>query len=415
MAKVLLVSDDLTGALDAGVCLLPAGVVVSTSPEGVDRALLDSCPSALAVNADTRHLSAGEAGERVSGLVGLAREAGVACVVKKTDSALRGNVGAELAAAWRASGLERLHFIPALPEMGRVTRGGVHYVDGVPVSESRFGRDPFEPVCSSDVAELLAGQTEAPVTVVGEGEPLPLGVRGIVVYDVTSAESMLARVRELEGAGELGLVAGCSGVTSALARVLGLAPERSEARGEEGNLLVVCGSVNQTSRAQCAYAAAAGAPRLSMGAREKCDDSWLDGPDGRAFVARASELWARGALTVIDGSGLEDLTGLVAPGADVRQVVADHIGALLVRICERGVRGRVLVMGGDILASFLAQAGVGLVRPLVQPAPGIVGFELSHAGRELVIFSKSGGFGNRELFVDMAGRPRESVKECAHA
>ena len=437
MAKVLLVSDDLTGALDAGVCLLPAGVVVSTSPEGVDRALLDSCPSALAVNADTRHLSAGEAGERVSGLVGLAREAGVACVVKKTDSALRGNVGAELAAAWRASGLERLHFIPALPEMGRVTRGGVHYVDGVPVSESRFGRDPFEPVCSSDVAELLAGQTEAPVTVVGEGEPLPLGVRGIVVYDVTSAESMLARVRELEdalyregvpagrsmlarvreleGAGELGLVAGCSGVTSALARVLGLAPERSEARGEEGNLLVVCGSVNQTSRAQCAYAAAAGAPRLSMGAREKCDDSWLDGPDGRAFVARASELWARVALTVIDGSGLEDLTGLVAPGADVRQVVADHIGALLVRICERGVRGRVLVMGGDILASFLAQTGVGLVRPLVQPAPGIVGFELSHAGRELVIFSKSGGFGNRELFVDMAGRPRESVKECAHA
>lgn len=415
MAKVLLISDDLTGALDAGVCLLPAGVVVSTSPDGVDRELLDSCPSALAVNADTRHLSAGEAGERVSELVGLARDAGVACVVKKTDSALRGNVGAELAAAWRASGLERLHFIPALPEMGRVTRGGIHYVDGVPVSESRFGKDPFEPVCSSDVAALLAEQTDAPATVVGEGEPLPLGSRGIVVYDVTSTDSMLARVRELQGAGELGLMAGCSGVTNALARVLDLAPEQSEARDEEGNLLVVCGSVNQTSRAQCAYAAAAGVPRLSIGVREKCDDSWLDGPDGRAFVARVSELWEQGPLTVIDGSGLEDLTGLVAPGADVRQVVADHIGALLVRICERGVRGRVLVTGGDILASFLAQAGVGIVRPLVQPAPGIVGFELSHVGRELVIFSKSGGFGNRELFVDMAGRPRETVKECAHA
>lgn len=415
MAEVLIVSDDLTGALDAGVCLLPAGVLVSTSPDGVDRVLLDSCPSALAVNADTRHLGAREAAGRVSRLVGLAREAGVSCVVKKTDSALRGNVGAELAAAWGASGRERLHFIPALPEMGRVTRGGVHYVDGVPVSESRFGRDPFEPVSCSDVAGLLAAQTDAPVTVVGEGDPLPADGRGIVVYDVTSTESMLARTRELGAAGELGLVAGCSGVTSALAQVLELAPERAEARGGEGNLLVVCGSVNQTSRSQCAYAAEAGAPRLSIGEREKCDDSWLDGPDGRAFVARASELWAQEALTVIDGSGLEDLTGLVPAGADVRQVVADHIGALLVRICERGVRGRVLVMGGDILASFLTQAGVGLVRPLVQPAPGIVGFELSHAGRELVIFSKSGGFGNRELFVDMAGLPRESVKECAHA
>lgn len=415
MAKILLIADDLTGALDAGVCLLPAAVVVSTSPEGVDRHLLDSCPSALAVNAGTRHLSAPEAAERVCRLVSLAREAGVACVVKKTDSALRGNVGAELAAAWHASGAERLHFIPALPEMDRVTRGGIHYVDGVPVSESRFGLDPFEPVVSSDVRELIAAQTNAPVTVVGEGEPLPLDVRGIVVYDAASQDSMLERVRTLGAAGELSVVAGCSGVTSALARVLDLEPEDVGAHGETGSLLVVCGSVNGTSRAQCAYAEQSGASTFHIGSTEKCDDSWLDGPAGRDFVSRVSASWSERPLTVVDGSGMEDLTGLLPEGTDVRQVVADHIGAILVRICERGVRGRVLVTGGDILSSFLSQAGVGLVRPLGQPAPGIVGFELGLSGQSLVIFSKSGGFGNRELFVEMAGSPREEVKECAHA
>ena len=77
--------------------------------------------------------------------------------------------------------------------------------------------------------------------------------------------------------------------------------------------------------------------------------------------------------------------------------------------------GELLVTGGDILSSFLSQAGVGLVRPLGQPVPGIVGFELGLSGQSLVIFSKSGGFGNRELFVEMAGGPREAVKECAHA
>ena len=415
MAQVMLIADDLTGALDAGVCLLPADVLVATSPSGIDRALLDSCAAALSVNAGTRHLSAPDAAASASSLVTLARESGVRCVVKKTDSALRGNVGAELAAAWRASGRARLHFLPALPEMGRVTRGGVHYVDGVPVSESRFGRDPFEPVTCSNVAELVARQTSVPVTVVAEGALVPGDARGIVVYDATTPEEMLARVRGLLDAGELGAIAGCSGVAQALARVLDLGFRPAEPPAEGGNLLVVCGSVNRTSRDQCAYAALHGAAMLPIAQTEKCDDSWLDGPRGRDFVACASASWAEAPLTVIDGSGLEDLSSLVPAGRDVRQVVADHIGALLVRICEQGVRGRVLVTGGDILASFLSLADVRWVRPLGQPVPGIVGFELEVRGSRLAISSKSGGFGERDLFVDMAGLTPRATKERAYA
>lgn len=412
MAQVMLIADDLTGALDAGVCLLPADVLVATSPSGADRARLDSCPAALSVNAGTRHLNAPDAAARVGELVGLARRAGVPCVVKKTDSALRGNVGAELAAAWRASGLERLHFIPALPEMGRVTRGGIHYVDGVPVSQSRFGSDPFEPVVSSNVAELVSSQTSVPVTVVPEGEAVPRDARGIVVYDATTPDGMAARVRELLEADELRLVAGCSGVARALAKALDLGGGGIEARSDEGNLLVVCGSVNRTSRDQCAYAARHGASVLPLGREEKCSDSWIGSAQGRDFVRRASSSWASRSLTVIDGSGMEDLTGLVPPGSDVRQVVADHIGALLVGICEQGVRGRVLVTGGDILASFLSLARVGCVRPLAQPMPGIVRFEFEIYGQRLAISSKSGGFGRRELFVDMSRASKEPVKEC---
>lgn len=415
MAKTMLIADDLTGALDAGVCLLPADVLVVTSPEGVTSELVSSCPSAISVNAGTRHLDAVSAAARVAALVEVARGSGVSCIVKKTDSALRGNVGAELAAAWRASGLPRIHFIPALPEMGRVTRGGVHYVDGVPVEESAFGLDPFEPVKVSDVRSLVSSQTDAPVHLVEEGAPAPLDVSGIVIYDATSAESMAVRVRELRDAGELGIVAGCAGVTGSLAGVLELGKTHGEKNLEGGNLLAVCGSVNTASRAQCRFAEDTGACVLHIGEREKCDDSWLDSDVGSSFVSRTSESWGSAPLTVVDGSGLEDLTELVPEGADVRQVVADHIGAILVRICEQGLHGRVLVTGGDILASFLAQSGVERVRPLDQPAPGIVGFELDLRGQSLVIFSKSGGFGNRELFVEMACGPREAVKECAHA
>lgn len=416
MTKILLIADDLTGALDAGVCLLPAEVLVATSFERVDRGLLDACPEALCVNASSRHVGPEEAARRVGRLVRLAREAGVPCVVKKTDSALRGNVGAELAAALEASGRERLHFIPALPEMGRVTRGGVHYVDGVPVEESSFGHDPFEPVTRSDVRGLIARQTSVPVTLVAEGEPVALDAQGIVAYDATTPDSMLSRVAALAAAGELGVVAGCSGIAHALSAVLGLRPSAGAAPVEEGNLLVVCGSVNRASREQCAYAEGAGARVEHIGETEKCDASWADGPEGRAFVRRVSESWAGCPLTVVDGSGLEDLSARVAPGLDVRQVVADNIGGLLVRVCARGVFGRVLVTGGDVLASFLSLAGAGSVRPLVQARPGIVGFELEVGGSRLVIYSKSGGFGSRELLVDMARASQVCAKECiAHA
>lgn len=79
-------------------------------------------------------------------------------IYKKTDSALRGNIGAELGALLRASGEQALPFLPAYPQIGRCTREGVHYIDGQPVAQSVFGIDPFEPVRHSRVADLIGVQ-----------------------------------------------------------------------------------------------------------------------------------------------------------------------------------------------------------------------------------------------------------------
>ncbi len=406
--RTVLIADDLTGALDAGVCLLPADVTVAVSPTAAGR-LLSTSTTILSINAGTRHLRPEDAASRVHELVTSVRRAGVSVVVKKTDSALRGNVGAELAAAWRASGVARLHFLPALPSMGRTTSQGVQLVDGVPVDESAFGRDPFEPVTCSRIDELITSQALVPVRMVAEGEPVPTAFEGIVVYDATTCEEMLRRVQEIVSMGESGMMAGCAGLATALAEVLGLRDLPVRAPEGRSNLLVVCGSVNPVSAAQCAYAAEKGAPVMRIGAAEKCDSTWMASHDGEAFVADVVESWRDNPLTVVDGSALENLAGVVAPGLDVRQVVADNIGSMVASFCKRDVCGRLLVMGGDILSSFLGQVGADTVRPLGEVAPGIVGFGLEVGGRPLVAAAKSGGFGNRELFVKMAG-PHE-VKE----
>ena len=401
MIQTVLIADDLTGTLDSGVCLIGQGARVCVDDASATDAL-STTSGALCVNTASRHMDAATAAEHVFALVTAGRKAGACRIVKKTDSALRGNIGAELEAAWKASGEDRLHFIPALPSMNRVTRGGIHYVDGAPVSESVFGRDPFEPVTCSDVCGIIAAQSNAPTMLVRLGDDVPSEFTGIVVYDAESDEDVAARVRELDFVGDHGVLAGCAGLANALAVIDSDSAAGHGVEAFAGNLLVVCGSVNDVSRRQCELAEERGARVFHIAETEKSDDEWLGSDEGRTFIAEVNDSWASNALTVVNGSGMEDLTSLVPAGADVRQVVSDHIGALLAAVVASGVRGRALVTGGDVLTSFLTQAKVGELTPLGQVSSGVVAFEVHTVAGDLVIASKSGGFGDADLLVQMA-------------
>ena len=160
MLRLLMIADDFTGALDTGVQLAAHGIPTQVV---VGQADLSACSSTvLVVDTETRHLSAAKAAEAVARLTRSAVENGVGCIYKKTDSALRGNIGAELAALLKASGARNLPFLPAFPQIGRTTKKGVHYIDGVPVNESPFGIDPFEPVRCAEVTKLIHLQTDMP-------------------------------------------------------------------------------------------------------------------------------------------------------------------------------------------------------------------------------------------------------------
>lgn len=114
MLLLLILADDFTGALDTGVqfaaCSIPTRVVVG---EQVDFAANDA--AVLVVDTETRHLSAAEAYAVIAKLTREAMSAGVFSIYKKTDSALRGNIGAELSALLKTSGERQLPFLPAFP------------------------------------------------------------------------------------------------------------------------------------------------------------------------------------------------------------------------------------------------------------------------------------------------------------
>ena len=93
MILLLIIADDFTGALDTGVQFALRGIQtkVVVDPE-VDFTSCDA--KVLVVDTETRHLPSVQAYEIVSKLTTRALQAGVQSIYKKTDSALRGNIGA---------------------------------------------------------------------------------------------------------------------------------------------------------------------------------------------------------------------------------------------------------------------------------------------------------------------------------
>ena len=220
-ARLLIVADDFTGGLDTGVQFARQGVatrIVLNPDDTGDWTRTDA--QVLVAVTESRHLPPEAAYAVVSRVVAEARRAGISCVYKKTDSALRGNIGAELSAALAASGADMLPFLPAFPRMRRVTVGGRHTIDGVPVSESVFGRDPFNPVPDSDVRRLIAMQTDAPVWNAAP-DTLAAG-RGICVVDAESDDDLERAGMRLMELGALTVSAGCAGFAAFLPSLLHL-------------------------------------------------------------------------------------------------------------------------------------------------------------------------------------------------
>ena len=162
-----MIGDDLTGSNATGALFARFGMHTMTVRGGTPVPEID----ALVVNLGNRHVPAEEARAQVQAAI--AAVGPVRLVVKRVDTTLRGNVGAETDAAMAALGVRAL-VVPAFPDAGRVTVGGLHLVDGVPLAETAAARDALNPVKSSRVATILRvgtsrSITEIPLDVVEEG------------------------------------------------------------------------------------------------------------------------------------------------------------------------------------------------------------------------------------------------------
>jgi len=175
--KVIIIADDLSGAAELAGIAFAHGLSAEVQRQFEPR----TDAQMIAIDTDSRHLRPEIAADRVRRFAEqVAAEKG-AWLFKKVDSVLRGNPRAEIEALLQATGKRRAVLLPANPSRGRTIRGGRYLIDGVPLDQSPFARDPEHPRTSADVQTLLGPST-------GTVDP-------IVLPDVESEAELRTQVR----------------------------------------------------------------------------------------------------------------------------------------------------------------------------------------------------------------------------
>jgi uncharacterized protein YgbK (DUF1537 family) len=336
-----IIADDLTGALDAAAPFAGRGlhVEVALTVEAIAAAVREG-PDVLSVDVGSREIGADAARHATSSALS-ALPPGTQ-LFKKVDSRLKGHIAAEL----DVTPFRLALMAPAIPEFGRVVRGG--HVTG-------FG-------------------VEVPVPV---AEKLGRHAPQAVIPDIATRQEMRAALDASEGAG-IDLLIGARGLAEVLAVRMSGRDAAEPADIPAGAGLFVIGSRDPITLAQV--------ERL----RATCDLSYLPAPNGRLPGSERAQVDARG-LTLVQAM----------PGEE--EIASEEVAHLLAEsICEGLARdaATLLLSGGATAEAVLKRMGIQRFRLLGECMPGL---GLAHAGGHCII-AKSGGFGDPDTLKTIADR-----------
>jgi uncharacterized protein YgbK (DUF1537 family) len=401
MTRLLVVADDPTGAADTGHEFAARGLDVAVVGPNAP----DGDADVLVVDTDSRERAPGRAATRVRAAV----DRPAAGVYKKLDSTLRGNVVAELDALVAACGLDAVVVAPAFPATGRVTAGGYHLVDGVPVDESAAGEGEHGPetahlptllsAAESAVAHLaLEAVAAGPVALADRLAAAVAGRDGpvLVAADATAPAHLDAVAGAAAAvAGEFSVgIAGSAGLAqhvrigSERARVLGVTgsthPRTLEGLSVLPDDRVVALDPERT----------ASEPAVAVEQAVGAADAALDGEEYVAVTAARERADVDRALAAGREAGLD--------ATATRQRVAETLGRVAAGVHGRGALTGLFLTGGAVAGATLEALSATGLRPAGRAiAAGVpVSTVAGGAAAGTPAVTRAGGFGDDSTIVN---------------
>ncbi len=381
-ARVLIIADDLTGALDTAGPFAQRGLATKVVAQTRD-CDADSVRGAqvVSVNSASRHLSADAAAARVKQCARIFSGQTFDFIFKKVDSTLRGNVAAESMALLEVSGRQTALIAPAFPQQGRTVRLGVVHVEGVPLAKTGFARDALSPPPLSPLAEVFAA-VAGPDRVRSwrHGEDLPSVDGGVVIADADSEDEMAELfAKAAQRAGQT-LLVGSAGLGGELASHLSTRASRATFDAFSGPILFVVGSRAARSREQVEQL------------RKQKATVVLEAPNGIVEQEACTADTRQIVLLAVEGT-----SGERADAADV----ARRLGATGLELADRVGADAIVVTGGDTAIALLEVSGCSVIDVCGNLMPGIPFSSFKRNGRQVYLVTKAGGFGVRDTLVNV--------------
>lgn len=412
MGKMLIIADDITGALDTGIQFAKRGIRTQVFTEGkLEERDVKTDTEIIVVDSESRPMSAKDSYEVVYSIADWALKNEIGIIFKKTDSALRGNIGSELQAVADAVKGFPIYFLPGHPEIGRITKGGVHYISGELLEDSVFGKDPFDPVTKSYIPDIIKEQSDISVICKRAEEPITAQMNSrseIIVCDTLTVRDIDHRLDELVRMNGLKLIAGCAVLGERLAeKVLCNSKEVSSYEKTDG-LYVACGSLNKITLSQLEYAERNDSfIRKKLTMEQKYDTDYYNTKKGRKFLEEIIEMCKTNKKVIVDSFDTEEnIVNYVADKNkeidELRTLIPQAHGHIVKALAEEKLDLTILMTGGDTLMGYMKLVGCTQIEPVCEIEPGLVVSKLIWNGYSQQIISKSGGFGTEDILCRIA-------------
>lgn len=405
MERLAIIADNLIGANDAGVQFRKFGF--STQVVLDYARLIDHSTGVdvIAVNTNSRKISAQAAYERVYQIGYTLSKLGFRRFYKKIDSTLRGNIAEEIQAMMEALSLSLAVIVPSYPAHGRIVENGYLQILQAWGDDSR----PL-PVCY--VPSIIKPAAEIPVAVltlrdVRQGEKkliqkiTELHAAGInlIAVDAVADEDLRTIAIAVSNIDIPCLAAGSAGLAGNFPIAWKIA-DQGPANLRQGTM-IVAGTLNHVTAEQIVSV-------LDYPNTELIDIHATEVYEGQSatvrqqVIARVETVLAGGRIPVIVTDTLlmnRNDAGALSLSVQVQkygQVITNLLGEITQEIVKRQGLRNLIISGGGTTTSICNTLGITVIDLERELLPGIpVGKAVGNSCDGLRLITKAGGFGKR--------------------
>lgn len=396
MLDLLILADDFTGALDTGVQFSKLSIpTLVTSNTKIKLNKIDKSIKVLVINTETRHLSPSDAYSKILEILNSFDRNKFKTFYKKIDSALRGNILSEIRAVMDYFDKSNASIIASYPQMNRIVKNGKLYINGKLVSESVFSKDPFEPVTESKISNILKSLNLCIENIYDIQKFKIDDFRKIYIFDSTNNEEMSNIYKKLKLNNQLEVIIGCAGFAEVIA--LNIANSIISLKSKYNYpLAIVSGSLNQITINQIKEFEKKYNNVISLDENQLLDFNYWNKKNDKNLKNKLLNKYLNNDKTVFETYKVYQNS----PKSIINsmQDISRGLGELTKFLIEKIGYQNFMFIGGDTFLGVMEVLGIKDIIPICEIEHGIVLSKLYFNDKEINVISKSGGFGEVNLF-----------------